>query len=72
MVGDSANLGLVLSFSIFKVAISLIEDFYIFNCPNCDDEIIVQKNELNCKIFRHAIYKHNYEQVNLPLKHLLD
>lgn len=39
-------------------------DFYIFNCPNCKEEIIVNKTELNCKIFRHAIYKNNYEQVN--------
>ena len=39
-------------------------DFYIFECPNCDEEIIVNKTELNCRIFRHAIYKHNYEQVN--------
>jgi hypothetical protein len=44
--------------------INLVEDFYIFNCPHCEDEIIVKKNELNCKIFRHAIYTHNYEQVN--------
>jgi hypothetical protein len=44
--------------------IKLVEDFYFFNCPNCQDEIIVQKNELNCKIFRHAIYKHNFEQVD--------
>jgi hypothetical protein len=39
-------------------------DFYVFNCPHCKDEIIVAKNELNCKIFRHAVFKHNYEQVN--------
>ena len=44
--------------------IKLVEDFYFFNCPNCQDEIIVNKNELNCKIFRHAIYKNNFEQVN--------
>jgi hypothetical protein len=47
----------------------LIEDFYVFNCPHCSVEIIVAKNELNCHIFRHAIYKNTYEQVNphLPL-----
>ena len=48
-------------------------DFYIFGCPNCKDEIMVNKNELNCRIFRHAIYKHNYEQVNPHLpKELCD
>lgn len=41
-----------------------LEDFYSFHCPNCYDEIIVHKSELNCKIFRHAIYKETYIQVN--------
>lgn len=48
----------------------LIEDFYMFNCPQCNDEIIVFKNELNCRIFRHAIYKNNYQQVNPHLSKL--
>ena len=43
--------------------IKLEEDFYFFSCPNCDNEIIVNKNELNCRIFRHAVYKDNYKQV---------
>ncbi len=44
--------------------IKLIEDFYLFECPNCNSEIIVAKNELNCHIFRHAYYKSNFQQVN--------
>ena len=44
--------------------IKLENDFYVFNCPQCNDEIIVYKNELFCRIFRHAIYKDTYEQVN--------
>ena len=50
--------------------VKLIEDFYVFNCPQCNEEIIVFKDELNCKIFRHAVYKHNYQQVDphLPEK----
>jgi len=45
-------------------------DFYYFSCPHCNDDIVVNMKELNCRIFRHAIYKHNYEQVNphLPKK----
>jgi hypothetical protein len=39
-------------------------DFYIFICPHCKEEIIVIKKELNCRIFRHGIYKNNYQQVN--------
>jgi hypothetical protein len=42
----------------------LNEDFYYFNCPHCDSDIIVNKNELNCHIFRHAVFKHNSEPVN--------
>ncbi len=44
--------------------IKLEGDFYFFQCPNCKGDIIVQKNELNCKIFRHGIYKKNFEQVD--------
>ena len=39
-------------------------EFYFFNCPNCFAEIIVQKNELNCRIFRHATMKDTYQQAN--------
>jgi hypothetical protein len=34
----------------------------IIECPHCKAFIIIK--ELNCKIFRHGIYKNNYEQVN--------
>ena len=44
--------------------IRLIGEYYFFNCPNCSEEIIVYVHELNCKIFRHAIYKENYQQVD--------
>jgi len=40
------------------------DDFYIFVCPHCKVEIIVKKNELNCRIFRHGVLKRNYTQVN--------
>jgi hypothetical protein len=44
--------------------VNLIEDYYIFKCPQCIEDIMVLKTELNCRIFRHAIYKYNYQQVN--------
>ena len=47
----------------------LTEDFYFFNCPQCNLEIIVNIHELNCKIFRHGIYKNNYTQVNPHLSY---
>ena len=32
-------------------------DYIVINCPHCNDFIIIYCNEINCKIFRHAIYK---------------
>ena len=37
-------------------------DFYSFVCPHCQGIIIVQENELNCRIFRHGVF-HNGEPV---------
>lgn len=53
-----------------KKELKICEDFYIFNCPNCSEEIIVKISELNCRIFRHAVYKNNYEQVNPHLSQI--
>lgn len=39
-------------------------DYYIFKCPNCNEFTQVHKNELNCKIFRHAVYKRNFIPIN--------
>lgn len=37
----------------------------IFNCPHCNDLIVVKKEEINCGIFRHASYIQNTEnQIN--------
>jgi len=40
------------------------DDIYVFICPHCNEEIIVLKKELNCKIFRHAVFKSNYEPIH--------
>jgi hypothetical protein len=34
----------------------------IITCPHCGEYIIIEK--LNCKIFRHAVYKKNGRQIN--------
>lgn len=39
-----------------------IEDAKIVKCPHCGDLVIVQ--ELNCKIFRHGIYRKTGEQMD--------
>lgn len=31
-------------------------------CPHCNDPVIIQ--ELNCRIFRHAVLKSNGEQID--------
>lgn len=39
-------------------------EYYILNCPHCGLVIQVFKHELNCKIFRHGIYKKTLKQVD--------
>jgi len=34
----------------------------ILICPHCDEFLIIKK--LNCGIFRHGIFKHNFKQIN--------
>ena len=34
------------------------------SCPNCDSIILIYKDELNCSIFRHAVYKNTGFQIN--------
>ena len=40
------------------------DKFYRFVCPHCSIDIEVQKNQLNCKIFRCGIFKNNGKQMN--------
>ena len=44
--------------------ILFIDDFYLFECPHCNQMITVLKSETNCRIFRHGVYKHNLQQIN--------
>lgn len=37
--------------------------FYIYQCPHCSDYIETERKQLNCKIFRHGVYKANGIQV---------
>jgi hypothetical protein len=39
------------------------DNFYIFDCPHCNQRIEVKKNEINCKIFRCGIYKNNHNPI---------
>ena len=40
----------------------------IIQCPHCKDYIQVFKNEFNCKIFRHGIFKSSLKQIDPHLK----
>jgi hypothetical protein len=38
-----------------------VENF-IIECPHCKDSVLIE--QLNCRIFRHGILKHNGVQIN--------
>lgn len=44
---------------------------YELSCPHCNGGIIVQRNELNCRIFRHGVYL-NMQPMNPPSKEECD
>lgn len=36
----------------------------IFNCPHCDQSILIYPDELNCRIFRCGVYRHTYINID--------
>lgn len=42
----------------------LDNDHLIFQCPHCGEYVLVYLRDLNCKIFRHAVFKNNYVNIN--------
>lgn len=40
------------------------KEFIIDNCPHCQLDIIIFRNEINCSIFRHGIYKKTGNQID--------
>lgn len=42
---------------------------YIYvECPHCKEYIFILLKELNCKIFRHGVYKNNFKQIDPHMK----
>jgi DNA-directed RNA polymerase subunit RPC12/RpoP len=41
-----------------------MENYLIIECPHCNELILINKNEINCSIFRHGVFKVNMEQIN--------
>lgn len=48
----------------FDDNVSVDGDKLIFQCPHCFLFVEVLKNDLNCKIFRHAVFKNNGQNIN--------
>ena len=36
----------------------------LFNCPHCFGMIEIPPEQFNCRIIRHAIFKHNGQQID--------
>ena len=39
----------------------------LVKCVHCEDLIIINKKDFNCKIFRHGVYKNNNKQIDSHL-----
>ncbi len=39
-------------------------DPLVFNCPHCSDQLVIDRQDINCAIFRHGVFKATYEQMN--------
>ena len=39
-----------------KNSVILSDNVYIFNCPQCDLYLEVEKSQVNCEIFRHGFF----------------
>lgn len=37
---------------------------YIFTCCHCNEVFIISKNDFNCMILRHGVYKSNNTNIN--------
>lgn len=44
------------------------KEFICMMCPHCHEEIIIKIAELNCHIFRHGVYKKNWQQIDPHMK----
>ena len=37
--------------------------YYIVECPHCLEDIVIYKNEVNCGIFRHGVYRSSLQPI---------
>ena len=47
-----------------------MDALYLLTCPHCNTYVIVHNTELNCRIFRHGVYRDSKEPIppHLPKK----
>ena len=43
-------------------------DYLLISCPHCQEPIVIYQKELNCRIFRHGVYRRNLKQIDPHLK----
>jgi len=41
-----------------------MESYITAHCPHCKQLVFLLKEEFNCKIYRHGVYKSNYKQID--------
>ena len=41
-----------------------MDSFHFFICPHCQGHIMVHHTELNCRIFRHGVYRDSGEPIS--------
>ena len=42
---------------------NILPDSFIFLCPHCNLTCFVKKEDINCQIFRHAVFKKDFKFV---------
>lgn len=40
-----------------------MESYLTIYCPHCNDIILINYREINCRIFRHGVFKNTFEQI---------
>jgi hypothetical protein len=46
------------------IEVTLEGDDYVITCPQCNVPTMVRKSEINCLIFRHAVFRSNLKPID--------
>lgn len=39
-------------------------EYFIKKCPHCHQDVILYRSEINCRIYRHGIFRSNLQQID--------